>query len=299
MLGLAILFAAAFALIVAVGTAGTLARLAQPPRLTYGAALARRLPGSPADAGFDFEERTFQLTNGGTTPGWIVRGTSNDADAPILVVSHAWGDSRYSSLPYLQAWAPHARAVVLYDLRGQGESTPRRSALGTTEVDDLVGIVNQLDAGATPIVLLGFSMGVGISIVAATKLGDAVRGVVGEGGYRLGMEPVVGFYRMKRVPLWPFYVFIAGHLAFWYQSDRAFDRAAHAAKLRCPLLLMHGRRDPVCPIRAAREIVAAARGSGVEATLIEFDTDEHVGLAGVDPGRYLDAVAHFFSEIKP
>ena len=40
---------------------------------------------------------------------------------------------------------------------------------------------------------------------------------------------------------------------------RGFDRAKLAARLRCPLLVIHGTADEVCPIEDGREIAQSAQ----------------------------------------
>lgn len=283
------LLATAAAMLLAFATAGLLHRLYHPPRRTYGAALARHLPGDPADLGLAAEERMYRFADGTTSPGWRIVG--GDARGPAVVLTHGWSESRFDSLDRARLFAPDAAVLVVYDLRGHGEATSRTSALGTTEIADLLAVIEQSDLDGGSVVLAGWSMGGGVSIAAAaaSEPGHHVAGVIVEGGYRLGLEPIVSYLRLIRWPVTPIAWLVGAHLAFWTQSQRAFDRVNHAKNLRCPLLMLHGDADAICPIDSARRIAAAAPGG----RLVEFPGGEHLDLARRDPERYLGAVRAF------
>ena len=79
-----------------------------------------------------------------------------------------------------------------------------------------------------------------------------------EGPYRLPMEPVVGHFRCRRWPPYPF-VWLAGlYLRLTNKGYDQFDRVLHAAKLRCPLMVLHGTADPICLVSSGRTIAEAA-----------------------------------------
>ncbi|MBC7835299.1 MAG: hypothetical protein H7Y88_09400, partial [Phycisphaerales bacterium] len=44
----------------------------------------------------------------------------------------------------------------------------------------------------------------------------------------------------------------------------AFDRCTHAARLRCPLLVLHGELDSVCPLDDGLLITASSRQSRLQ-----------------------------------
>jgi 3-oxoadipate enol-lactonase len=291
MLGLAVLFLVAAVLLLLGFSAAAVHRMTHPRRLTYATAIGRNLPASPADVGLDFVEESLTFSDGSRTPLWIVRG--RNASGPIVILTHGWADGRYGVLAWCDLVADFASTMVLYDLRGQGESSAPMSELGTAEVDDLLALAAHVAREDRPIVLIGLSMGAGISIAAAAREPGLVAGVIGESAYRRGMQPVVGFFRINHWPIWPFYHLIGLWLTLRFTSDKRFDRAAHAARLRCPLLLLHGGQDPIAPVEAAREIAAAAPN----AKLVVFDEASHLDLVKIDPARYREALAAFFTEI--
>lgn len=287
---------------VALGSLAIIHRLTHPPRMTYGVAVARDLPTSPAEVGLDFTEAVASLPDGNTSPVWIVKG--ENAQGPAVILTHGWKHSRLAVVMWMKQLAPFVSKIIAYDMRGHGESSAPTSRLGTAEVDDLLNIARQFLADEKAIVFAGQSMGGGITIAAVGKVFEQnltaelpVVGILVDGAYRLGMQPVEGYFRQQGMPLWPFWLPVAGHLSFWYTRASQFDRAMHAAKLRCPLLAMHGELDEVCVPQASKDIVAAAAKAGNWASYVEFPKAGHLNLAEVDAGRYREALTDFFKQI--
>ncbi|MCC7192279.1 MAG: alpha/beta fold hydrolase [Phycisphaeraceae bacterium] len=294
MAGLFILFLVAAGLLVISISAATVYLMTHPRRLTYAVAIGRGWATSPAELGLEHDEEIFSFADGERTPVWKIKGKKEDG--PVVIITHGWGDGRYGVLPWVEQFADFASSIVAYDLRGQGESSAAASRLGTTEVGDLLELVAHVSETNRLVVLVGLSMGAGISIAAAARNPDNIAGVIGESAYRRGMQPVAGYYHINRWPLWPFYHLVGLWLVLRYSSDRAFDRARHAAQLHCPLMLLHGAMDPISPMIAARQIVeAVAEGRG---QLVEFENGAHLDLMKIEPERYREVVTIFFAGLN-
>ncbi len=121
--------------------------------------------------------------------------------------------------------------------------------------------------GPQALLLLGWSLGAGVSIVAASRLtqqGIRPVGVIAEAPYRLGRTPVVNYLRAVGLP----YRIVEPIAAAWLgwklrgtTNWSSFDRAKHASNLPCPLLVIHGTLDAICPHEDGQRIAAAARRS--------------------------------------
>ena len=301
-MGLLILLAVALAMIVLAGAAFIAYTLLHPPRKTFAVAIARHLPTDPQALGLPFTEQRFQLSNGLWSDGWIMEG--GDASGPLVIFTHGWGDSRFGALTWVPVIAPRAGRVVVYDVRGHGDSPARISRLGNAEARDLLALMDQIDAGDpldhAPVVLWGHSLGAGTAIAAAALDGrresPRVAGVVADGVCRTLSEPVAAQLRSRGLPAFAFVplarLALAARLGIWVLHDNV---ATDAAELRCPLLLLHGGADPICEVTSARGVAEAAADGRVEV----FEDGRHGDLVDVDRQRYRDVIDRFLVSVSP
>ncbi len=244
-------------------------RLRRPPRRTYASAVSRKAPGDPGEMERPREFREFSLdarTGQGTLalPAWEIAGERRDG--PVVVCTPGWGDSKIGALVRLDALAPIASRVIAWDPPGQGEA-PGLCSLGVDESRALRALVERiaLERPESRIVLYGWSMGAGVSIEVAAGLDDAaaarLAGVIAEAPYRMPWTPAYAVMRLAAMP-WR----VNGPIVFALLGLRLgqgmrwarFDRARHAARLRCPLMVIHGVEDDICPVGDGRAIAAAA-----------------------------------------
>lgn len=261
--GLAILLAIGLAVLWTAGVVLSAWALLHPPRRTYSAAVARGRAGDPSELSegaraFD----TWELEcRGRRLPVWDVKG--DDAGGPVVVLTHGWGDSRIGGLVRLPALLPVASRVLLWDMPGHGEA-PGVCGLGVGEVQDLIALLDRV-AGQR-VVLMGWSLGAGVSIAAAART-KLVSGVIAEAPYRLARTPATNVIRSRGLPasiIMPVVFAMAPAVVGGGIRARRFDRCRHAAGLACPLLVIHGSDDAVCPCVDGREIAAAGRGEMIE-----------------------------------
>ena len=293
-MGLFILLAVGLVLCLVVGTATIVHSTVHPVRKTYANALAQKRPGDPADLGLNARSVEFRFHDGTATPGWLIEGEVRNG--PVIVMTHGWASSRYLQIELAAQFGRYASLVVLYDMRGHGDSTASICRLGTTEVDDLLQVLEQVPTSRRPVILYGSSMGAGISIAAAARPSSGphrVAAVIAEGPYRHGLEPIAGHLRCLHYPVQPLTGLAGLCLAATLGGFRNFDRAQHASHLACPLLVLHGTADRICNIESARQIAAAAAKS----KLIEFKGAEHDHLVEHDKQQYLGAVEQLLNDV--
>lgn len=254
------------------GVVWTVRALTHPPRRGPGWALARGKPTMPGELDRALEVRVWGLTHGGVTlPVWECRGRR--ATGPTVVVTHGWGDSRFTMLPRVDRLADVASRVIVWDLPGHGEA-PGTCGLGTREAGALVQLMQEASEGGR-VVLYGFSLGAGVTLEAAARSPELVDGVIAEAPYRLAVTPARNVIRSTGMP-WRWNVPAAFAWLGWRlgvgAAWRGFDRAAWAARVGearvkgpnpegVPLLVIHGERDEVCPLADGREIAVAGGGT--------------------------------------
>lgn len=278
MMGLVILLAVGFALAWGGMVIGTCMRLTHPPRRTYAWAVSKGLPGDPGELPPPNGPRAFESFDlaarlGGSwrslvgrerngeslVPCWDIVGDTHDG--PVVIATPGWGESKVNVLVRLAALGRLASRVVVWDPQGLGEA-PGVCALGTREhlvLARLIEYVSSTDNNPE-IVLFGWSMGGGVSIVAAAN-DERVRGVIAEAPYRVARTPAKNVMQYAGLPwtgVGPAAFALMGLVKGVGASWRDFDRAEHAAKLTCPLLVIHGDQDVVCPLDDGRVIADAA-----------------------------------------
>lgn len=285
MLGFLQLMLIGLVVAVVLGSITIVRTLRRPPRRSYAWAVARKRPGDPSEVPpptgpREFRSFTFDApaSRRGSSrlalPAWEIVG--DDTNGPLVIYTPGWGDSKQGVLDRLSALAPIASRIVAWDPAGEGEA-PSSCNLGTdADVQALLSLVRECaapgsEAGAlcepTPTVLFGSSLGAGVSIVAAARLGDgpmAPIGVIAEAPYRLAHTPVRNYLRLMRAPVRLTAPLATAWLGLQLRGTMdwtTFDRALFAKDLRCPLLVLHGTHDEICPHSDGQHLAAVARRS--------------------------------------
>lgn len=288
-------------------------RLTHPPRRTMGVALAQGRPSDPSELVPARAFTSFQYSfRGSLLAAWDVPG--DDERGPICVMTHGFGDSKLGALSRMHAVLPRCSRLIAWDMPGHGEAGGTCNQ-GASEVLALEGLLSTLPQGSQ-VVLYGWSLGAGVSLVAAARSEDlrrregpsgagglggggvSILGLVLESPYRLAMTPVRNVLRSFGLPTGVFL-----RAAMWLVDrsserglslqDESFDRVMWAERVRVPVLILHGEADHVSPVADAREIAMAC-----DARLVTIAGGGHFGLwtNGETAGICEDAVAKFATE---
>ena len=147
-------------------------RMTHPPRA--------QLYGSPRDFQLILQkpmwfEEKWKNSDSTQTVGWLL---SQGKTAPAIILSHGYASNRSELLTLsFELWKAGYN-VLLYDLRGHGESPVKWSGLGTYEKDDLLSAMKFLRARRTEtgqefmdgrVGLYGVELGGYISLVASSQ----------------------------------------------------------------------------------------------------------------------------------
>lgn len=187
--------------------------------------------------------------------------------------------------------------VILFDLRGHGESDPSRLYLGRRERADIRAVMSWARSQGYShdrIGWLGYSMG-GSTVLMEAVRNPAIQVAVLDSPY--GNLPKLLDKQLSEhsgLPGW----FNPGILlaARWVYGVRTDDlvptRFARAWGER-PLLVIHGESDTIVPVSQARELALAAGSSCLTKTLPGVD---HVKAYESDPEGYVQTVGTFFND---
>jgi alpha-beta hydrolase superfamily lysophospholipase len=224
--------------------------------------------------------------------GWASLGDR----AGVVCLLHGLGEhsGRYAHVAKALNQAGYEFLGV--DLRGHGRSQGKRGHIpsSATLMDDIALLLEEAEARfpRSPLVLYGHSLGGGLALRYATQpTGASLLGLIATGPWlRLAFEPPAYKIALGRVMdrIWPAFVQPNGidthalsrdpEVVRRYQEDplvhdrisaRLFAAAYQnglnlldrAARLRHPLLLMHGGEDRLTSAQASREFADAA-GAG-------------------------------------
>ncbi|MEM6333706.1 MAG: alpha/beta hydrolase family protein, partial [Planctomycetota bacterium] len=234
---------------------------------------------------------------------------------PMAVVCHGFGDSKYGAMG---SWAGRVigrcGGVVVYDNRGQGESTAKTADGSLGEAADLAAVVGQVaamrpGAAAKGVVVVGYSMGANAAIRAVAAMraaggdgcgrdggGVEVVGLMADSPYRRWDGPVRRVFAMNRWPAWP----VVGLTGVWLRIGRRWeDTAAVAERLgaRLAVLVVGTEADELVGLEDVRAIAAAAERGGADAELLAFEEGRHLAGWDVDRAAYEAEIDRLFDKV--
>jgi len=191
----------------------------------------------------------------------------------------------------------HARGydVLLFDLRGHGQSDPSRLFMGRRERGDLRAVLAWAAAQgfeSDRIGWVGFSMG-GSTVLMEAAHNPDIRVAVLDSPYGNLPELLDGqLARHSNLPRWfnPG-ILAAARVAYGVRTDDLIPTRSARSWGRRPLLLIHGGADSTVPVRQARLI---ARAAGPSCQAVVLPGVEHTQAYRTDPEQYVAAVDTFF-----
>jgi uncharacterized protein len=223
---------------------------------------SRRSPeATPASVGLGYREVEFPSTDGIRLSAWWVPAEGSSLAAVFVP---GWGGYKFDEhlLQTVPVYHDAGYAVLLLDLRAQGESDGTRRTLGYREVRDVRGALDWIQKqGYRPdqMVLHGWSMGGATALRAAP--GTGVAAVVEEAGYAdlplLLKGEIPEFVRFGR--LFQPAILLAGRLFPDFDPWDVVPKY-EAAKLSdegVPLFIIHSTGDEIVPYEQARIFAAA------------------------------------------
>ena len=216
---------------------------------------------TPTDEGLDFQEVVFESTDGLSLKGWWVPGEVSSR-AVVLVHGLEGSKSGQHVLQTASVYAGAGYGVLMFDLRGHGESEGERTTVGYQEVRDVRGALSWLEElGFEPneVVLHGWSMG-GATVLRSAP-GTGVAAVVEESGY--ADLPLLLRDRLPESSGLPSFfnpgIFLMAKLFLGFDpwAVRPSEDAAKLAEEGVPLLIVHSRDDEVVPFEHAEMLAAS------------------------------------------
>jgi fermentation-respiration switch protein FrsA (DUF1100 family) len=218
----------------------------------------RGIGSTPAAMGMAYSDVSFKTRDALTLRGWWIPGTRHES----IVMIHGLSNSRHEPLDKAGYLHEAGYNLLVFDLRGHGQSDGEGTTMGFREPEDARAAVAEaraLDPG--PIALFGYSLGASIGVEEAAVNPD-VNAVVEDSGFSsVGEVFMARFSEVTHLPDLPW----AAPLLAFGQMDVgtslwSVQPVAKAALLDKPLLAIIGSADTIVPPAEGMAIFQAAAG---------------------------------------
>ncbi len=271
--------------------------------LGYSMTKVTRVPltGSPADLGLKYEDVSFPSAEDNLElRGWLLAGGDN---SKIIIMLHGSdgnrNDTSIGTLDIAAGLVRHGYSVLMFDLRGHGESEGNRLSAGYLEQRDLLGAIDFVEGrGFHSIGALGFSMGAATAILTAAD-NTAIACIVSDSCFADITEIMKReFAERTKVPgffLQPVLFMVKLFYGVDFNAVKPVQAVSRIAPR--PILFIHGTADTFVPPEHASRLLQAAQNPADALWLAP--NAEHVKSYAANPAEYMSRVIAFYDKSLP
>jgi fermentation-respiration switch protein FrsA (DUF1100 family) len=221
----------------------------------------RALDATPADVGLAFEDVRLETADGERLHGWYIPASNARG---VLLFFHGNAGNISHRLESILIFNRLELDVLIVDYRGYGQSTGKPSEPGTYRDAQAAWDYLVRDRHVEPgkIVVFGRSLGgaVGAWLAAQLPAEEQPAAVIIESSFTSGADMARRLY-----PVYP-----AGLL-----TRLKYPVVEYAARLQCPVLVVHSRDDEIIPFAMGRAIYDAV---GQPKDFVELRGDHNAGF---------------------
>lgn len=251
---------------------------------------------NPGDVGLAFEDIVFPDKDGELIlKGWFLTGNSNEQ---VIIMVHGNGGNRddptIGTLDIAKALVGHGYNVLMFDLRGCGESEGDMVSGGYHEKKDVLGAVEYVKKrGFNNIGVMGFSLGAVSTLLAAAETED-IDAIVSDSSYA-DLNDIMGpeFSKRTKAPqflLKPMLFMIKVIFGVDFSAIRPIDCVPEITP--GPIFFIHGEEDDTIPVEHVDRLYQAAENP-LNRLWIVPDTN-HVRAYITHPEEYISRITDFF-----
>ena len=256
----------------------------------------RPLTGSPASVGLNYEDSAFRSRGDGTLlKGWFLPAASNI----VIVIVHGGYENRVDkvvdTLNLARDLVDRGYNILLFDLRGRGESSGKGRVLSNID-RDIGGAVDYLQSrgyATDEIVLTGYCSGAAAVCIFGSQ--ERVGALVLDGCFASVQTMMDRQAAQRNIPLflldffWPG-VFQAGKIIYGFELVNPIDVVG---KIHCPILFIHEEYDESVALEDNYQLLQAAHNPLSE--LWQISGAKHSEAYTKSPTEYVDKVDIFLS----
>jgi uncharacterized protein len=258
----------------------------------------RALPIDPRQISEDAQAWSTRTADGLTLRGWYL---PTDRKRHLLVLVHGMWSCWLEMADLGKDLHDKGFDVLLFDLRGHGQSDPSRLYLGRRERADIRAAMAWASAAGFSndrIGWLGYSMGGSTLLMEAARNPEIQVAVIDSPYGDLPKLLDTQLSKHSGLPHWfnPG-ILLAAHWVFGVRTDDLIPLRSARWWGERPVLLIHGESDTTVPVGQAREL---AQTLGASCLMLTLPGVEHVHAYDSDPQGYIRTVSSFFdSHLSP
>ena len=254
------------------------------------------LERNPGDVGLAYEEVVFpDIDEDLILQGWFLTGNSNDR---VVITVHGneanRDDPTIGTLDIAAALIDHGYNVLMFDLRGCGESEGGMVSGGYHEKKDVLGAVEYVrKRGFSNIGVIGFSLGSVSTLLAAAETKD-IDAIVADSSYA-DLNDIMGpeFSKRTKAPqilLKPMLFMIKVMFGVDFSAIRPIDCVPEINPR--PIFFIHGEEDDTIPVEHAERLYHAVENPLNRLWIVP--NTNHVRAYTTNSEEYIINVTEFF-----
>ncbi len=269
--------------------------------LAYSMTRVERVPieGNPALLGLKYEDVSFStMVDEVTLRGWYLPAQNSEQ---VIIMLHGQGghraDPSIGMLNIASGLVEHGYNVLMFDLRGHGESDGNRMSAGCYERRDLLGAIDYVKGrGFERIGVLGFSMGAATALLTTAENSD-IDAVVADSSFadlKDMMEPE--FSKRTKFPkffLPPLLFMVKIMYGVDFTAVKPIDIVAEIAPRH--IFFIHGKLDEVVPLEHAYRLQQASQNPQNQLWVVP--EAGHVRAYVTHPEEYMNKIIAFFDGV--
>ena len=251
----------------------------------------------PTDYGLEYVDVSFPSRDGLMLKGWWL-GTQDDV--PVIVMVHGSTRNRVNPpermLGIARELVNNGYNILMFDMRGHGESEGKRVSAGLYETNDLLGALDYINHRGieSKIGVLGFSMGAATCLMTAPEC-EEIDAVIVDGAYADIVSIVESeFANRSDLPKFflPIILFMTKNL---YDVDFTAIKPIEATKnITVPVFVIHGGQDSTVPVEHANRLAEVCQNP--YSMLWIVPEAEHCEAYMERSEEYVNKVVSFFEE---
>lgn len=267
----------------------------------FGAMAAMEIPrlplkGSPASVGLAYQDVSFNSRAGNILlKGWYIPG----AGERVIIIVHGGFQNRVDdvvdTLDLAHDLHKNGFDILLFDLRGRGESQGHGVNLSNIDVD-LGGAFDYVESrGYSPasIGVIGFCSGAASACIFASQ--QDVGALVLDGCFASVHNMIYGQVQQRHIPAAFVDIFLPGLRlgAFLFFGYRELDPIQVVGNIKAPIFFIYEQKDDLTSLADTELLLKASTNPANK--LWEIAGALHSQGYKTDPAEYVERVAEFFA----